>query len=97
MKVTDGSLRIRSPRLASRYIGTQQSLVDKDGFVDTGDIVERRGDRYYFVGRKDGVINVGGLKVHPEEVEAVINKHPTGPDVTGALEKEPGHGFDYSC
>jgi acyl-coenzyme A synthetase/AMP-(fatty) acid ligase len=76
MKVTDGSLRIRSPRLASRYIGTPQSLVDKDGFVDTGDIVERRGDRYHFIGRKDGVINVGGLKVHPEEVEAVINGHP---------------------
>jgi acyl-CoA synthetase (AMP-forming)/AMP-acid ligase II len=76
MKVTDGSLRIRSPRLASRYIGTPQSLVDKAGFVDTGDIVERRGDRYHFIGRKDGVINVGGLKVHPEEVEAVINGHP---------------------
>ena len=76
MKVTDGSLRIRSPRLASRYIGTSQSLVDEDGFVDTGDIVERRGDRYHFIGRKDGVINVGGLKVHPEQVEAVINGHP---------------------
>lgn len=76
MKVVDGSLHIRSPRLASRYVGTQQPLVDKDGFVDTGDIVERRGHRYYFVGRKDGVINVGGLKVHPEEVEAVINGHP---------------------
>ena len=47
-----------------------------DGFVDTGDIVELRGDRYYFVGRRGGIINVGGLKVHPEEVEAVINRHP---------------------
>ena len=33
-------------------------------------------DRYYFVGRSGGIINVGGLKVHPEEVEAVINSHP---------------------
>lgn len=39
-------------------------------------MVELRGDRYYFAGRRDGVINVGGLKVHPEEVEAVINRHP---------------------
>ena len=39
-------------------------------------MVERRGDRYYFVGRKGGIINIGGLKVHPEEVEAVINRHP---------------------
>ena len=39
-------------------------------------MLERRGDRYYFTGRRDGVINVGGMKVHPEEVEAVINRHP---------------------
>ena len=51
-------------------------LFDADGFVDTGDILERRGERYYFVGRKGGIINIGGLKVHPEEVEAVINRHP---------------------
>ena len=77
MKVfSDGSLRIRSPRAASRYVGAEQTLADADGFVDTGDIVERRGDRYYFAGRKGGVINVGGLKVHPEEIEAVINQHP---------------------
>ena len=39
-------------------------------------MVERRGDRYHFVGRREGIINVGGQKVHPEEVEAVINQHP---------------------
>jgi acyl-coenzyme A synthetase/AMP-(fatty) acid ligase len=76
MKVESGSLRIRSRRTASRYIGTRGlNLFDNDGFVDTGDMVERRGDRYYFVGRRGGIINVGGLKVHPEEVEAVINSH----------------------
>jgi acyl-coenzyme A synthetase/AMP-(fatty) acid ligase len=76
MKVEGGSLRIRSRRTASRYIGTRGlDLFDNDGFVDTGDMVERRGDRYYFVGRRGGIINVGGLKVHPEEVEAVINSH----------------------
>jgi len=39
-------------------------------------MVELRGERYYFVGRREGVINVGGMKVHPEEVEAVITRHP---------------------
>ncbi len=76
MKVEEGSLRIRSRRTASRYLGGSGGrLMDADGFVDTGDIVERRGDRYYFVGRQGGIINVGGLKVHPEEVEAIINRH----------------------
>ena len=77
MKVEDGSLRLRSARTALRYLGEENSaLTDDEGFVDTGDIVELRGDRYYFLGRRTGVINVGGLKVYPEEVEAVINRHP---------------------
>jgi acyl-coenzyme A synthetase/AMP-(fatty) acid ligase len=77
MKVVDGSLRIRSSRTAERYIGPNApQLKNAEGFVDTADMLEQRGDRYYFVGRRDGVINIGGLKVHPEEVEAVINRHP---------------------
>jgi len=77
MKVVDGSLRIRSSRTAIHYLGPESpALLDPEGFVDTGDLLELRGDRYYFVGRRGGIINVGGLKVHPEEVEAVINRHP---------------------
>jgi acyl-coenzyme A synthetase/AMP-(fatty) acid ligase len=59
-----------------RYLGEYKFPIDQDGFVDTGDMVDLRADRYYFVGRREGVINVGGQKVHPEEVEAVINQHP---------------------
>jgi len=78
MKVVDGSLRIRSPRAARAYIGAEApQLTDADGFVDTGDMVELRGERYHFVGRRGGIINIGGLKVHPEEIEAVINRHPS--------------------
>jgi len=77
IKVVEGSLRIRSARNAVRYVGEDNStLTDDEGFVDTGDMVERRGDRYYFLGRRSGIINVGGLKVYPEEVEAAINRHP---------------------
>jgi acyl-coenzyme A synthetase/AMP-(fatty) acid ligase len=76
MKVEDGSLRIRSRRTAHAYVGRDASaLTDGEGFVDTGDMVELRGDRYHFVGRRGGIINMGGLKVHPEEIEAVINRH----------------------
>ncbi len=76
MKVEDGSLRIRSTRTAHAYVGRDAAaLTDGDGFVDTGDMVELRGDRYHFVGRRGGIINIGGLKVHPEEIEAVINRH----------------------
>ena len=65
-----------SPRAASAYVGPDApALTDADGFVDSGDMVELRGDRYHFVGRRGGIINIGGLKVHPEEIEAVINRH----------------------
>jgi acyl-coenzyme A synthetase/AMP-(fatty) acid ligase len=78
MKVEDDSLRIRSTRTASRYLGAGvRPLKDAEGFVDTGDVVEQRDGRYHFAGRRDGIINVGGLKVYPEEVEAVINRHPS--------------------
>ena len=76
MKVVDGSLRIRSQRTARAYVGADAPpLADAEGFVDTGDIIEQRGERYHFIGRRGGIINIGGLKVHPEEVEAVINRH----------------------
>jgi acyl-coenzyme A synthetase/AMP-(fatty) acid ligase len=76
MKVVDGCLRIRSRRAAHAYVGRSAAvLTDEEGFVDTGDMVELRGDRYHFVGRRGGIINIGGLKVHPEEIEAVINRH----------------------
>jgi acyl-coenzyme A synthetase/AMP-(fatty) acid ligase len=74
MKVQDGTLWIRSGRTAARYLGgTASALAHVDGFVDTGDMVELSGGRYFFRGRKGGIINVGGLKVYPEEVEAVLN------------------------
>ena len=77
MKIQDGSLRIRSRRTAHAYVGRNAvALADADGFIDTGDMVELRGDRYHFVGRRGGIINIGGLKVHPEEIEAVINRQP---------------------
>ena len=77
LKVVDGALLIRSSRRAHRFLGTDApAIADADGFVDTGDRVALRGERYYFVGRRSGIINVGGAKVHPEEVEATLNAHP---------------------
>jgi acyl-coenzyme A synthetase/AMP-(fatty) acid ligase len=77
MRVENDSLRIRSARTARGYLGDGiLDIYDAHGFVDTGDIVEVRKDRYHFIGRRGGIINIGGLKVHPEEVEAVINSQP---------------------
>jgi len=77
LEVRNGSLHVRSNRMATHYLGGESPLKDDRGFIDTGDLVERQADRYRFIGRRTGVINVGGLKVHPEEVEAIINRHPS--------------------
>jgi acyl-CoA synthetase (AMP-forming)/AMP-acid ligase II len=77
LKVVDHTLRIRSSRIAARYLGSgPEVLVGEDGYVDTGDLVELVDGRYYFRGRSGGIINVGGLKVYPEEVESVLNADP---------------------
>lgn len=77
LKVVDHTLRIRSGRNATRYLGGESKiLVSDDGYVDTGDMVELVDGRYYFRGRTGGVINVGGLKVYPEEVESILNADP---------------------
>jgi acyl-coenzyme A synthetase/AMP-(fatty) acid ligase len=77
LKVEDGTLRIRSSRNAARYLGGSENLLaGGDGYVDTGDLVELVEGRYHFRGRKGGIINVGGYKVYPEEVEAVLNADP---------------------
>ena len=77
LDVSRGTLRIKSSGNASSYLGADAPpLKDAEGFVDLGDRLELRDGRHYFVGRSGGIINVGGLKVHPEEVEAVINSHP---------------------
>lgn len=77
MRVKDGALQLRSGRCAEGYAGQDMpELHDGEGFVDTGDMLELREGRWHFVGRRGGIINVGGLKIHPEEVETVINRHP---------------------
>lgn len=76
-KVEDGRLKVRSVRSAKHYIGSLLTLKNDDGFIDTGDVVQLVGERYMFLGRGSGAINVGGSQVLPEEVEAVLNDCPS--------------------
>ena len=75
LKIEQGRLWVRNTEVGEVYLGGRGAL-SSDGWVDTGDLVERREDRVYFKGRETGVINVGGNKVHPEEVENAILAHP---------------------
>lgn len=70
-RVQDGTLRVRSPAAMVGYLNAP-SPFDEDGWLDTQDLVERRGDFVRIVGRRSEVINVAGQKVHPTEVESVL-------------------------
>ena len=76
LKIMDDILWIKSDRAASAILNGM-IVTDDDGFVNTGDVVEMKRGRVLFVGRDSGAINVGGNKVIPEEIEAVLNSHPT--------------------
>jgi len=81
LKVHEGELLVRSPNAMRMYdpYSSQQAPVT-DWFA-TGDVVEIKGDRVYFVGRKSDMINVAGSKVYPVEVERVIRMIPGVSDV----------------
>lgn len=55
--------------------------IDDDGFIDTQDVVQITSSRVLFKGRSGGAINIGGSKVQPEEVEAIIRQHIQVKDV----------------
>ena len=70
LRIRDGVLEVRSPRMA--LCRADGAALEKDGWIVTGDLVEVLGDRVLFRGRNDGVVNVGGVKVVPEQVEALL-------------------------
>ena len=70
-RVVDGRLSIRAQSSMLGYLNAP-SPFDEDGWFDTGDSVIREGDYYRILGRQSDIINVGGQKVYPAEVEEVI-------------------------
>lgn len=70
-KVIDGRLWVRARSAMLGYLNAP-SPFDADGFMDTGDQVEVDGDWLRILGRVSDIINVGGSKVYPAEVESVL-------------------------
>lgn len=75
LRIVDSRLQVRNEAVYPDYLGGQGTLAT-EGWVDTGDAVEIKDERVFFRGRANGVINVGGDKVHPEEVERALLSHP---------------------
>jgi acyl-CoA synthetase (AMP-forming)/AMP-acid ligase II len=64
-------------RLSMRRDGELLVQLSRDtAEVGTGDLVERRGERFEFTGRRSDVIVVGGAKVFPKRVEEILRRVP---------------------
>ena len=76
---TAGRLHVRPPNRAVGYAdGSDLSeRVDADGYVDTGDIAHVDTDGFVWIeGRAGDVINRGGNKIFPGDVEEVLRLSP---------------------
>jgi len=74
-----GELLVRSPDLMTGYVGDPKATaaVFRDGWLRMGDLARRDAEGFYYLaGRRNLRINVGGFMVSPEEVEAVLLRHP---------------------
>ena len=75
---TIGRVQIRGPGVITEYAaGGPEGAIDADGWLDTGDLGHLDGDGYLFLaGRSDDVINRGGEKIYPREIEEFLLTQP---------------------
>jgi acyl-CoA synthetase (AMP-forming)/AMP-acid ligase II len=73
-----GRVRIRGGGVIRAYAsGGRPGAIDADGWLDTGDLGYLDADGYLFlVGRCDDVINRGGEKIYPREIEEILLAQP---------------------
>ncbi|MDC0708033.1 long-chain fatty acid--CoA ligase [Stigmatella sp. ncwal1] len=81
VKVVDNILWIRAESAMLGYLNAPSPFTE-DGWFVTGDAVEVDGEYLRILGRKSELINVGGEKVYPAEVESVLLQLPNVADVT---------------
>lgn len=90
-QVRDGVLWVKAGSAMLGYLNAP-ALFDADGWLNTEDSVEVDGEWLRVLGRTSDLINVGGRKVYPAEVEAVLLQLPNVRDVAVFGEKNPFTG-----
>jgi acyl-coenzyme A synthetase/AMP-(fatty) acid ligase len=73
-KIVGNELYLKSKTQVNGYVNHNNDSFLRNGWYATGDLVETDDEGYIkIIGRKNKIINVGGLKVLPKEIEDVIN------------------------
>lgn len=71
-----GTLQVCSAAVAQGYWPQQDSTLGKGKFQTTDIVRLENGSDVHLLGRSDDMINVAGRKVHPNEIEALLNSLP---------------------
>jgi acyl-CoA synthetase (AMP-forming)/AMP-acid ligase II len=87
-RVVDNILQIKAQSAMLGYLNAESPFTE-DGWFITGDEVEVDGEYMRILGRRSELINVGGEKVYPAEVESVIQAIPNVEEVSVYGEKNP--------
>lgn len=87
-RVRDGLLEIKAASAMLGYLNAPSPFTE-DGWYRTGDAVETDGEWLRIKGRESEIINVGGEKVHPSEIEGVLRQMEGVEDVTVSGEEHP--------
>ncbi|HXF86665.1 MAG TPA: fatty acid--CoA ligase family protein [Anaerolineales bacterium] len=87
-RVVDGILHIKAQSAMLGYLNAPSPFTE-DGWFITGDEVEVDGEYFRILGRRSELINVGGEKVYPAEVESVIQQVDNVAEVVVYGEKNP--------
>lgn len=90
-RIVEGQLHIKARSSMSGYLNAPSPFTE-DGWFDTQDEVDVDGEWLRFKGRRSSIINVGGEKVYPEEVESVILEVSNVADATVSREPHPFTG-----
>ncbi|HET8782665.1 MAG TPA: fatty acid--CoA ligase family protein [Pyrinomonadaceae bacterium] len=85
-RVVDGVLHVKARSSMLGYLNAPSPFTE-DGWFNTNDVVEVDGEYLRILGRKSDIINVGGEKVYPAEVENVIQELDEVAEVTVYGEK----------
>lgn len=92
---SEGEMIIKGPGVMKGYFNlpAETENVLRNNWYHTGDIVRKDEDGYiYFLGRKSGLMKVGGMKVYPLEIVEAINAHPDVDEVAIVSERDPMRG-----
>jgi len=101
LRGSTGELEVRGCSVFSGYLANPEitaASFSEDGWFKTGDLAQMDEDGYVRLrGRINEMINRGGVKYHPAEVETLLERHPAVAQVAIAAIPDPTLGERAAC